>query len=110
MAVSTIAKPKSALTFPKAEVETALRDELINYIVSLAPLKQIPLPAAAAAKVTFKFQIDSLGVVDLLCEIEPLLGFTLKDSVVRAGGYGSVAEAMSHLMPRIEKAWLKKHA
>lgn len=110
MAVSTIAKPKSALAFPKAAVETAVRDELLKYIVSLAPLKEIALPTAVAAQVTFKFQIDSLGVVDLLCEVEPLLGFALKDSVVRAGGYGSVAEAMGHLMPRIEKAWLKKHA
>lgn len=110
MAVSTLAKPKSALAFPQAAVETALRDELVSYVVSLAPLKAVSLPTAAAAKITFKFQIDSLGVVDLLCEVEPLLGFALKDSVVRAGGYGSIAEAMSHLMPRIEKAWLKKHA
>jgi hypothetical protein len=83
---------------------------LVSYVVSLAPLKAVSLPTAAAAKIAFKFQIDSLGVVDLLCEVEPLLGFALKDSVVRAGGYDSIAEAMSHLMPRIEKAWIKKHA
>jgi acyl carrier protein len=82
---------------------------LLDYVVTLAPLKEITLPTAVAAKMTFKFQIDSLGVVDLLCAVEPLLGFKLKDSVVRAGGYGSIEEAMAHVMPRIEKAWDKKH-
>jgi|HubBroStandDraft_6_1064221.scaffolds.fasta_scaffold305963_2 acyl carrier protein len=109
MAVSTIAKPKSVSAFPKAAVEAVLRKELLDYVVTLAPLKEITLPTAVAAKMTFKFQIDSLGVVDLLCAVEPLLGFKLKDSVVRAGGYGSIEEAMAHVMPRIEKAWDKKH-
>jgi hypothetical protein len=46
-------------------------------------------------------------VVDLLCGLDPIVGFPLKDSLVKAGGYKSVNQAVEHLMPRIEKAWLK---
>ena len=49
-----------------------------------------------------------LDVVSLLCDIEPIIGFELKDHLVRAGGYNSVNQAMEHLMPRIEKAWDKE--
>lgn len=94
-------------TFPAAAVETALRNELLQYVVSIAAAKGIDLPPAVEAQATFSVQIDSLGVVELLCAVEPLLGFELKDSVVRTGGYTSVEQAIAHLMPRIQKAWLK---
>jgi hypothetical protein len=51
--------------------------------------------------------VDSLGVVDLLCEVEPIVGFELKDSIIKAGGYNSIDEAVTQVMPRIRSAWEK---
>lgn len=101
-----VATTKSSV-FPKAAVEARLRQDLVAFVVSMAALKGIQLPATAAAKCTFTIQIDSLEVVNLLCNVEPLVGFQLKDSIVRTGGYKSIDQAIAHILPRIEKAWLK---
>ena len=53
------------------------------------------------------FSPEPLDVVSLLCDVEPIVGFELKDSLVRAGGYNSVNQAMDHLMPQIETAFEK---
>jgi hypothetical protein len=95
------------VVFPKVAVEARLRKDLTDYIVSLASLKSIPLPPAIAAKAKITIQIDSLEVVNILCSVEPILGFELKDSTVRTGGYTSVDQAIAHLLPRIENAWQK---
>ncbi|MGE0063597.1 MAG: hypothetical protein AB7T86_16135, partial [Xanthobacteraceae bacterium] len=69
--------------------------------------KGTTLPADPPAKCQAGVQLDSHNVVSLLCELEDLVKFELKDSLVRAGGYTSVNQAMDHLMPRIEQAWVK---
>jgi acyl carrier protein len=108
MAVDTIVKPGTTKAFPGAEVEAKLRDLLLEAVTSDAELKEIALPADKPGKFAAAVHLDSLGVVDLLCGIEPVVGFDLKDSLVKAGGYKSINEAVEHLMPRIEQAWLKK--
>jgi hypothetical protein len=109
MAVSTIAKPSggSVAAFPAASVEARLRADLLKSAGADAAVKGLTFPSGAAAQSAASIQIDSLVVVSLLCAVEPILGFELKDSVVKAGGYGSVNEAIEHVMPRIEKAWQK---
>jgi acyl carrier protein len=69
----------------------------------------LALPDTTAGQYAAVVQIDSLCAVELLCEVEPIIGFELKDSIVRSGGYRSINEAISHVMPRIEAAW-HKHA
>jgi acyl carrier protein len=106
MTVETITKPAGARTaFPKAEVEAKLRHVLSEAAQSGAVLKGVALPRAG--QVAASLRLDSLDVVSLLCDIEPILRFELKDSLVRSGGYSSVNQAMEHLMLRIEKAWEK---
>ena len=108
MPVDTIAKPDGAVTaFPKAAVEARLNEVLLGAAHSEVALKGITLPGDVAGQASAAVRLDSLDVVSLLCEIEPIVGFELKDSLVRAGGYSSVSQAMEHLMPRIEKAWEK---
>jgi hypothetical protein len=112
MTVATLAPPAPASSaaiapFPKAEVEACLRDELIEAVTAEAGIKGLPLPAAPAQIAGTPFQIDSLVVVSILCTIEPIVGIELPDSVVRAGGYGSIASALQHLLPRIEKLCIK---
>jgi hypothetical protein len=107
MSVGTITKPGSTKAFPKAAVEAKLRDALLQSANSNATLKGIALPNDAIGQAAASVRLDSLDVVNLLCDIEPIVGFELKNSLVRAGGYNSVNRAMDHLMPQIEKAWEK---
>jgi hypothetical protein len=108
MPVDTITKPSGTVTaFPKGEVEAKLKGALIEAAQADAALKGIALPSDVAGQASASVRLDSLEVVSLLCEVEPVVGFELKDSLVRVGGYSSVNQAMEHLMPRIEKAWDK---
>jgi hypothetical protein len=107
MPVDTITKPGTTTAFPKAAVEARLQDALLASANSDAMMKGIKLPADVAGQAAASVRLDSLDVVSLLCDIEPIVGFELKDHLVRAGGYNSVNQAMEHLMPRIEKAWEK---
>ncbi|MDE2238803.1 MAG: hypothetical protein KGJ73_02595, partial [Rhodospirillales bacterium] len=52
--------------------------------------------------------VDSLVAVAILCTVEPIIGFELPESVVQTGGYTSVESALAHLLPRLEKEWMKK--
>lgn len=103
-----VAKPKVAVAFPTAEVKSCLRDELLEAAETEAELHGTPWPAGAAAKSAVSIRIDSLVAVEILCAVEPLLGFELSDKLVLAGGYRSVDEAVGDLMPRIEREWRKR--
>jgi hypothetical protein len=108
MTVITITKPGvTAPAFPKAAVEAKLKGALLGAAQSEAALKGITLPGDTVGQAAASVRLDSLDVVSLLCEVEPIMKFDLKDSLVRTGGYGSVNQAMDHLMPRLEKAWQK---
>jgi len=107
MAVDTIVKPTPSKVFPKAGVEAKLRDLLLDAATADAQLKGIALPADKPGKYAASIRLDSLGVVDLLCGLEPVVGFELKEGLVKAGGYKSINDAVGHLMPRIETAWTK---
>lgn len=95
-------------TFPKAKVEACLIAELIEAAKVEAEIKEIDVPATIAGQRAMEINIDSLIVVESLIKVEPILGFELKDDVVREGGYDSVEKAMKHLLPRIETEWTKR--
>jgi hypothetical protein len=109
MEVGTKTAPGSTSIFPATSVEAALREALLESVKSTASLHGIALPPTKAAQYVAPVHLDSLDVVDLLCVVEPIVGFELKDSIVKSGGYNSINEAISHVMPRIESAW-QKHA
>jgi hypothetical protein len=107
MAVATITRstPAVAAVFPAAAVEITLRAELIEAVKAEASIKGITLPTAAADLAKTAFRIDSLIAVSILCVIEPIVGFELPESLVRAGGYDSVDSALGQLLPRIKAQW-----
>jgi len=107
MSTETVDRPRTTKTFAKTDVEAKLRELLLEAVASDAQLKGITLPADTRGKSAAAVHLDSLGVVDLLCGVEGVAGIELKDSLVKAGGYRSIDEAVEHLMPRIEKVWLK---
>ena len=94
--------------FPSAEVTECLRNELIEVVKEDAAIKGVALPAKVEDVVSLPTHVDSLVVVAILCAIEPIVGFELPESLVRTGGYRSVVTALDHLLPRIEKEWMKK--
>ena len=105
----TLAPPPPAIaTFPVAAVEACLRGELIEAIKAEASIRGISLPTSPAETAKTAFQVDSLVVVSILCAVEPVVGFELPESVVRAVGYASVESALGHLLPRIEAQWTKR--
>lgn len=105
----TVAPPPStAAAFPRSAVEVGLRGELIEAVKIEASIRGISLPAAPAQISKASVHVDSLVVVSILCAVEPIVGFELPDSVVRAGGYVSVESALGHLLPRIEREWMKR--
>lgn len=107
MAVDTIVKSAPSKVFPEAGVEARLRDLLLDAVTADAQRKGIALPADKPGKYAVSIRLDSLGVVDLLCGLEPVVGFELKESLVKVGGYKSINDAVGHLMPRIATAWTK---
>ncbi|MFN0190556.1 MAG: hypothetical protein ACKVP5_01085 [Aestuariivirga sp.] len=94
--------------FPATAIENSLRVELIDAVKAEAAIRGMPLPSASAQIAKASVQVDSLIVVSILCAVEPIIGFELPDSVVRSGGYTSVENALGHLLPQIEKHWIKR--
>ena len=105
--VSVVAAPNFD-AFPAAAVEACLVAELIGAAKTEAEIREINVPLTTAGQRAMQISIDSLVVVELLVSVEPILGFELTDSVVKEGGYASVDDAKDHLMPRIQKEWVKR--
>ncbi|MFH0303211.1 hypothetical protein AAFX91_39935 [Bradyrhizobium sp. 31Argb] len=109
MVATTLAPPPVKIVpFPLAAVEAKLRDELVEAVKIEASIRGMTLPAAPADIAKASVHVDSLVVVSILCAVEPIVGFELPESVVRAGGYTSVDSALGQLLPRLEKEWTKK--
>lgn len=95
--------------FPRQAVELVLRDELTLAAETEAAIHGLTLPTSRAAAALAPIPMDSLVVVDLLCAIEPVLGFSPPDATVRAGGYRTIQDAVDHLLPKLETFWKKKN-
>jgi hypothetical protein len=109
MSIDLSSKSKLKRAFPAPEITACLRAELIEVVQSRAEMHGTALPSTPAAIVAVSFPIDSLDVVDMLCKLDELVGFNLPHSVVRAGGYGSINEAIQDVIPRVEKIWSKRN-
>ena len=109
MVTVTLAQPPVKIApFPLVAVEAKLRDELVEAVKIEASIRGIALPSVPANISKASVHVDSLVVVSILCAVEPIVGFELPESVVRAGGYASVDNALDHLLPRLEKEWTKR--
>lgn len=107
MATVALEKPEVE-DFPRAKVIAALTAELIECARAEALVRGIALPPEAPKIVRAAVPMDSLSVVDTLCAVEPVVCFELRESMVRTGGYASIEEALEHLVPKIERMWIRK--
>lgn len=94
--------------FPKGAVEMSLVSELIDVARAEAMVRGLSLPGDRPGQMSAAVPMDSLSVVATLVAVEQVVGFELKESIVRTGGYASVQEAVDHLVPRIQVAWDRK--
>lgn len=106
--MSTLTAAPVKTSFPKAAVEKALLEGLAEAIASEAAIKGYAVPSTIAELVKAATHVDSLLTVDILCTVEPIIGFKLPQHVVKTGGYDSIEAAVSHVLPRIERQWNKK--
>ena len=104
--MATLAPPAPAVkAFPMKAVLDALTQELLGVAQSEAQVRGITLPTAPGGALKSAVPMDSLTVVDALCVLDAVVGFQLKESM---GGYNSVEAALQNMIPKIEKAWLRK--
>jgi hypothetical protein len=104
--IAPVAPPQNR--FPEADVVKALMAELFDIAAAEAQVRSIALPSDVPGKLAAGVPMDSLSVVATLVAVEAVIGFELKESIVRTGGYTSVQAAIDHLVPRIQIAWDRK--
>jgi hypothetical protein len=103
-----IVKPNVPV-FPADTVATVLKEELLGAVRAQARRKGRALPLPDDEVVITAFEIDSLTVVELLCNLDDVLPFEVNECVVRPGGYRSIDAAVKHLLGRIESKWKNYH-
>jgi hypothetical protein len=94
--------------FPEAGVKAVLREELIHAVKARAKRKGVVLPSLNDEIYVLSIRIDSLTVVELLASLDALLPFKVTESVVKAGGYESILNAVSAVSEKVHEKW-KKH-
>ena len=109
MASVKAAAPKTAPAFPAGEIETCIRDFLAEEAEMQATLHGGSMSGPSGGSIGPQPVIDSLVVVEILLEIEPMVPFELPDSLVRPGGYNSITGVVQHLIPQLETQWRKYH-
>jgi hypothetical protein len=110
MAVTTASITETIPLYPAAAVAAVMQEELLRAVQSRFRRKGQPLPTADNEVVVLAVEIDSLTVVELLSSLDDVLPFKVTESVVKAGGYGSIEAAVNHVVGRIETKWNKYHA
>jgi len=109
MASTTYSPAKTIPAYPASAVAAVLQDELLRAVRARCRRKGQPLPKADPDVVILSVEIDSLTVVELLASLDDVLPFKVTECVVKAGGYGSIAEAVKHVVGRVEGKWTKHH-
>jgi hypothetical protein len=102
---NTIALSQTIPPYPATAVAAVMQSELLRAVRSRFRRKGQPLLIADDALVLLAVEIDSLTVVELLSNLDDILPFNVTESVVKAGGYGSIEAAVKHVVSRIETKW-----
>jgi len=108
MSLTTTDKPSITEPFPVAAVEACLLKGLLQAAEAIVMMNGEVMPAGVPQQSSMSIQLDSLAVVDIVLTVEPVIGFPVKEHVVKAGGYTSVNEAVNDLLPKLEKEWAKQ--
>ncbi|TWF47582.1 hypothetical protein [Neorhizobium alkalisoli] len=102
----TITIPK----YPADEVREVLTGELITSVKDLSDIQGIVLPTEKKELVVKTLHIDSHTLVEILCSLDPVVGFEVGQEALRPGGYDSIEEAVIDVTARLEKLWAEHYA
>jgi hypothetical protein len=94
--------------YPATAVATVMQEELVRAVRSRFRRKGKPLLPDDEV-VFLAVDVDSLTVVELLSNLDDILPFKVTESVVKAGGYGSIEAAVKHVVSRIDRKWNSYH-
>ena len=94
-------------TFPTAEIIDVLLEEFVAAVMAEMEFLEVHLPEDPNDIARMAFDIDSLLAIEILLAVDDVIGVELPSSVVNAGGYESVDNAIATLLPKIEKQWNK---
>jgi acyl carrier protein len=92
----------AASPFPAKEIESCIRD----FLAAEAAV-QANLYGTGSASRAVDLVIDSLVFVELLVELESRVPLALPETLIRSGGYASVDEVVTDLVPKLERYWAK---
>ncbi len=109
MANTTASIAQTLPPYPATAVATVMQQELVRAVRSRFQRKGQPLLIPDDELVLLTLEIDSLTVVELLSNLDDILPFKVTESVVKAGGYGSIEAAVKHVVSRIETKWNSYH-
>ena len=98
-------------TFPAAKIESQLRAQLAAEAKVQAQLRGTGTGNGSSLRRSSKAEpeIDSLVAVEALTVIERFVPFELPESLIRPGGYTSVNDFISDLLPKVNNRWLGYH-
>jgi hypothetical protein len=109
MASTTAPITQTIPLYPATAVAAVMQEELLRAVRSRFRRKGQLLPIADDEVVILAVEIDSLTAVELLSNLDDILPFKVTESVVKAGGYGSIEAAVKHVVSRVETKWNKYH-
>lgn len=111
--MDAIAAPSAKILpppYPAASVAAVVQKELLRAVRSRFRRKGQSLPKSDEEVIVLGVEIDSLTVVEMLSNLDDILPFKVTESVVKAGGYGSIEASVKDVLNRIETVWNKHHA
>ena len=90
---------------PASESEKVIQDtveaEIRSFLNAGADLES----AIGISKDPLRPVVDSLVIAEVLVQIEPLVKCRLPESIIKKGGYHSIDEVVSHLVPQVMVIW-----
>lgn len=108
--ITALAVTKVIPVYPATELAAALQEELVRAVRRRYRRKGLSLPKDDKTLVIMSIELDSLTVVEMIAVLDDLLPFNVTESVVKAGGYGSIAAAVRHVIGRVQKKWDEHYA
>lgn len=110
MAVSAPTSAKVIPPYPASIAAATIRNELLRAVRAQLHRKGQTVPTADDELTIMAVEIDSLTVVELLACLDDILPFKVTESVVKAGGYGAIEDAVKHVVGRIQSKWSKHYS
>ena len=104
MATATL-NPTAVKTFPEKD----LTDAIISWWTEEMSRHTDDPFAAAGTLYDVLIDVDSLSAVDVLLVLEPIVGCSLPESLIKPGGYSDRQAMVDHLLPAIS-AFLTKRS